>query len=638
MENIISNIPENLSYAIGFTLLSSLWQAVVVVSILLLVVQIFPRMASRLKYLIYNGSLLMISAISIRTFIEKFNGPLQTKQYLLVKSGAGKKLISGNNELITNADIGSFNYLGFWNELRTFLFENIELIVLLWITGLALYSIKLIGGIIYSNRLKTKDVYPSENSIIKIKNSLCEKIQLNRHVQIFESFLVKVPSVIGFLKPVILLPAGFINGLSYQQIEFIILHELIHIKRMDYFINILQSIQETIFFFNPAVLWLSNKIRDERENVCDDLVVKYSDSSFDYMETLLKSAELKNGLIPEIALFKNKNQLYRRIKRMSGGKTKYNISAFIASLFALTLMVSMFVACSSTGNWESNDPDAESVEISMTTNEDGVDKDYEIKMENGDIVELKVDGTEVPEEEYSDYKEKLFKQRKHFKNHWNRNKISREQIENLVDELTEEFSGKNFSFEFDKDEFKESMKELKRELKRVEKERVNINLELEEAFENIPEIDIPDMEFKINGEEFNIEFDKHEFKESMKELKRNLKDIKVDVKIEAGFAEEVLEKTMKELKENMKDIKIDLSEMKVELKKLKHFFNDLSEGLYEDGYISDPDDEFELDFETDYMEVDGKRVKDEDFIKYKKLYKKHFGKEFDGDFVIMNRD
>src|SRR4030095_11498069 len=88
-----------------------------------------------------------------------------------------------------------------------------------------------------------------------------------------QSSLTKVPVVIGHLKPVILFPIGILNSLPQNEVEAILLHELAHIARNDFLINLLQQFTEIIFFFNPAVIWVSSCIKSERENCCDDIAI-----------------------------------------------------------------------------------------------------------------------------------------------------------------------------------------------------------------------------------------------------------------------------------------------------------------------------------------------------------------------------
>jgi bla regulator protein blaR1 len=140
---------------------------------------------------------------------------------------------------------------------------------------------------------------------------------ITKKIQVWISARVDVPSVSGFIKPVILLPAAIVSQLSIKQVEAILLHELAHVKRNDYLINLLQSFVELIMFFNPFVFLLSDIARKERENCCDDWVLNYRYDHRDYARALLILEEQRQSM-PGFALAatNNKKNLLNRIKRL----------------------------------------------------------------------------------------------------------------------------------------------------------------------------------------------------------------------------------------------------------------------------------------------------------------------------------
>jgi beta-lactamase regulating signal transducer with metallopeptidase domain len=119
-------------------------------------------------------------------------------------------------------------------------------------------------------------VKPVDASLHTKLKLLAERLAVRRAVQLTESALIQIPTVVGWLRPVILLPASALTGLNTEQLEAILAHELAHIKRYDYLVNMLQTIVETLGFYHPAVWWISHKIRAEREHCCDDLAVSIS--------------------------------------------------------------------------------------------------------------------------------------------------------------------------------------------------------------------------------------------------------------------------------------------------------------------------------------------------------------------------
>ena len=115
---------------------------------------------------------------------------------------------------------------------------------------------------------------------------LARRLHLTRRISLLESRLVDVPTVVGWIKPVVLLPVSALAGLSAEQLEAILAHELAHIRRHDYLVNLLQTLVETLLFYHPAVWWLSGRIRAERENCCDDLAVSLCGDPVTYASAL----------------------------------------------------------------------------------------------------------------------------------------------------------------------------------------------------------------------------------------------------------------------------------------------------------------------------------------------------------------
>src|SRR5262249_26688490 len=149
------------------------------------------------------------------------------------------------------------------------------------------------------------------------------------------------PMVIGWLRPVILLPASAMTGLTPQQLEAIIAHELAHIRRHDYLINLLQAVIETLLFYHPAVWWVSRRIRQEREHCCDDLAVAVCGDALTYARALLEMERLR-AAGPQLAMAANGGLLMNRIRRLVGAQPKHadRFSGLFAGVIALTALIS----------------------------------------------------------------------------------------------------------------------------------------------------------------------------------------------------------------------------------------------------------------------------------------------------------
>ncbi len=150
---------------------------------------------------------------------------------------------------------------------------------------------------------------------------LCRRMCVSRPVRLLKSTLVQVPSVIGVLRPVILLPVGAFTGLSPDQIEAILAHELAHIKRYDYLVNIVQSVIEILFFYHPAVWWVSHRIRVERENCCDDIAASVCGDPETYVRTLVVLEEARCPA-PVLSVAANGGSLVLRVQRLVSEERK----------------------------------------------------------------------------------------------------------------------------------------------------------------------------------------------------------------------------------------------------------------------------------------------------------------------------
>jgi len=179
---------------------------------------------------------------------------------------------------------------------------------------------------------------------------LSGKIKIHRKIKILISTRVKIPMVIGFIKPVILIPISIMTHLPIEQVDAIIAHELAHIKRNDYLINLIQTFFEIIFFYHPCVWWISNVIRKERENCCDDIAVSICGGLSIYINALKNLEEMKTKKVLYAAAFTGKKfHLYKRIKRLVSRPENSIISGRITSVilvFAVALVLILNVRAS----------------------------------------------------------------------------------------------------------------------------------------------------------------------------------------------------------------------------------------------------------------------------------------------------
>ena len=167
--------------------------------------------------------------------------------------------------------------------------------VLAWAVGVFLLSIWQLASWIAARRFKRLASQMGDKNLIATIARFAREMRVTRPVKVLESMLVRAPTVIGWLRPVILLPLGLVTGLTPEQLQAILAHELAHIRRYDYLVNLLQSLAETLLFYHPAVWFISRRIRIERENCCDDIAVAAGAERFSYAESLLHVAQESAG-------------------------------------------------------------------------------------------------------------------------------------------------------------------------------------------------------------------------------------------------------------------------------------------------------------------------------------------------------
>jgi beta-lactamase regulating signal transducer with metallopeptidase domain len=193
----------------------------------------------------------------------------------------------------------------------------LPVLVLGWLCGVVLLTLRLISGWLWVQRMKSHGAVPAGERWQHIASRLARRLHVARHIRLLESAMVEVPTVIGWIKPVVLLPASALAGLGPRQLEAILAHELAHIRRHDYLVNLLQTVVETLLFYHPAVWWLSRRIRIERENCCDDLAVSLCGDPYTYAKALTDLEELR-GVRGQLVIAASGGSLVQRVRRLLG--------------------------------------------------------------------------------------------------------------------------------------------------------------------------------------------------------------------------------------------------------------------------------------------------------------------------------
>ncbi len=188
-------------------------------------------------------------------------------------------------------------------------------IVVGWLTGVCLLSVRFLAGYFAARRLARKNTRRLAAVFEQRLTELGRRLGVRRAVRLLESTLVRVPTAIGIVRPVILVPAGIATGMPSDQLDSLLAHELAHIRRADSLVNLVQALVETLLFYHPAVWWVSGRVRTERENACDDLAVEATGNAVAYARALLELAERRRA-VPLLAVAASGGHLWNRIQRL----------------------------------------------------------------------------------------------------------------------------------------------------------------------------------------------------------------------------------------------------------------------------------------------------------------------------------
>jgi beta-lactamase regulating signal transducer with metallopeptidase domain len=188
-------------------------------------------------------------------------------------------------------------------------------LVRIWLAGVVLLGLRSIAGWGFAQRLRRFKTQPAADSVVRAASELCERLGIRRAVRIVNTAATDVPATLGWLRPVVLLPISALTALTPEQIELLIAHELAHVRRHDYLVNLVQTAVETVLFYHPAVWWVSGRIRAEREHCCDDLAVGACGNVDQYVRALA-ALEGSRGRPRALVLAADGGSLLSRIQRL----------------------------------------------------------------------------------------------------------------------------------------------------------------------------------------------------------------------------------------------------------------------------------------------------------------------------------
>lgn len=410
IERILS--PE-LVDAIGWTLLHALWQGALFAILLGLILIVLRRFSAHARYLVCVG---MLSAFFLTvglTFAKQWgSAEVETENSLALVDRSESGMLSDDSEQLlpiseqfeTAVEDQVMTQPGvseavqpppiaiqpvvpsFMDRTRAYFNRHLPLIVTLWLLGVLVLQLRFLGQLAYVQRLKSYGVERFPASWAGKIQELEEALSIHRPVRYLSSMRISSPMTIGWLRPAVLFPIGLLDQLKESQVATILAHELAHIKRNDFLVNLLQSFFTTFFFYHPGVWWMSARIEDEREHACDDLAIQATGGRVDYAKTLLQLKE-NQMFSPNLSMAlagRRKGFSYRIRRLLAGylGSATYGEGIVTSLIFIATLAL----AVSATG--QNPNPVQHAIDTMSTEQEIGepqadIDQSVDVQVDIG---------------------------------------------------------------------------------------------------------------------------------------------------------------------------------------------------------------------------------------------------------------
>jgi beta-lactamase regulating signal transducer with metallopeptidase domain len=322
--------------ALGKAIADSIWQMGLLFLLYQLLVFLFRIKQAKVKNFISTFFALSGFVWFISNIILHWKTQLQQKTALIINDAAVSNSLLSN---FTNDNRWElfFNWMDFKLQFILPYLSIAYLFVMLW------FATKLFVQLQATHSLRKNGIITVNDELQNFFSFLVTSMAIPRNVQLFISTKIDIPATLGFIKPIVLLPATAVTHLTTAQLEAVLLHELAHIKRNDYFWNLLLSVSETMLFFNPFALLLIGVARRERENSCDDHVMNYQQNAAVYAEALLnvEKARIKHPQLV-MALGDNKYHLMDRVKRILNIPAEKNkISTRLLALLFFTVLFAL---------------------------------------------------------------------------------------------------------------------------------------------------------------------------------------------------------------------------------------------------------------------------------------------------------
>ncbi len=360
--SIIESLSQPIWQRLGLTLVHFLWQGLTVVLLVSMFVRLFRLRSGNSRHAAYLLSFIVMMACPVVTFIamdvtvESYTEPFVTEAESVELFNATPQAVLPPNDILPDADISftmtskpaaTTDSIPLHDRISDYLNMSLPWLLVIWMVVVFILSVRLVVGFVGVYRWR-RHIEPLPEKLGQRIVSLSERLGMQGFSHVFISPAILQVMAVGYLRPMVLLPAALVIQMQPEMLEAIIAHELAHIRRLDLWINLLQRIAETLFFYHPAVWWLSNRLRNERELCCDELAVRATGERLTYVSALEKASRIKLiGKQPGLAvgLGQDDQPILNRVRHVLGivpapRSSRFWLAGIITFLFlaALTLL------------------------------------------------------------------------------------------------------------------------------------------------------------------------------------------------------------------------------------------------------------------------------------------------------------
>lgn len=309
--------------SIGWTLVHAGWQASIIAALVACALRLTRHATASARYVIVLGGLALTVVAPIATTIATHRPtgayeliqPRTSSSELAVQTAEADIRVPSQRQ-----DIGE-------RQASARIDRMLPWLVAAWLLGIALLSARVLSGVATIHRLARRGAVVADERVSAIARAIVERLRIRSAIRVLQSAHADIPMVVGWLKPVVLVPVGLLASMAPAELEMLLAHELAHIRRYDTVVNLAQTIVETLLFFHPAVWWISARVREERENCCDDVAIAAcGQDRLAYGAMLLRLEESRGTVV--LAAAATDGSLLRRVRRIVvGPPTRVDLGA-----------------------------------------------------------------------------------------------------------------------------------------------------------------------------------------------------------------------------------------------------------------------------------------------------------------------